>query len=113
MTAIGTSLITYPFSFPRAPTFPMLRADAAIDAIWLVLTARSGQLPITLHLRSGRTFDGLAMYPCLAFNGLRRTREGSRDYLMPITCNFPYSALACFRMGMSGSASFQSVRKSL
>src|ERR1700674_1437429 len=85
MTAIGTSLITYPFSFPRAPTFPMLRADAAIDAIWLVLTARSGQLPITLHLRSGRTFDGLAMYPCLPFNGLRRTREGSRDYLMPIT----------------------------
>jgi hypothetical protein len=27
-------------------------------------------------------------------------------------CNFAYSALACFRMGMSGSASFQSVRKS-
>jgi serine/threonine protein kinase len=28
-------------------------------------------------------------------------------------CSFSYSALACFRMGMSGSASFQSVRKSL
>ena len=28
-------------------------------------------------------------------------------------CNFAYSALACFRMGMSGSASFQRVRKSL
>jgi hypothetical protein len=28
-------------------------------------------------------------------------------------CNLAYSALACFRMGMSGSASFQSVRKSL
>jgi len=28
-------------------------------------------------------------------------------------CNFAYSVLACFRMGMSGSASFQSVRKSL
>ena len=28
-------------------------------------------------------------------------------------CSFAYSALACFRMGMSGSASFQSVRKSL
>ena len=25
--------------------------------------------------------------------------------------SFAYSALACFRMGMSGSASFQSVRK--
>ena len=28
-------------------------------------------------------------------------------------CSFAYSALACFRMGMSGSASFHSVRKSL
>jgi hypothetical protein len=27
--------------------------------------------------------------------------------------SFAYSAFACFRMGMSGSASFQSVRKSL
>ena len=27
-------------------------------------------------------------------------------------CSFAYSALACFKMGMSGSASFQSVRKS-
>jgi hypothetical protein len=27
-------------------------------------------------------------------------------------CNFAYSALASFRMGMSGSASFQRVRKS-
>ena len=28
-------------------------------------------------------------------------------------CSFAYSALACFRMGMSGSAFFQRVRKSL
>ena len=28
-------------------------------------------------------------------------------------CRFAYSALACFRMGMSESASFQRVRKSL
>ena len=27
-------------------------------------------------------------------------------------CSFAYSALACFRMGMSGSASFQRVKKS-
>lgn len=27
-------------------------------------------------------------------------------------CNLAYSAFACFKMGMSGSASFQSVRKS-
>jgi len=27
-------------------------------------------------------------------------------------CSFVYSAFACFRIGISGSASFQSVRKS-
>jgi len=32
--------------------------------------------------------------------------QGSRSY-----CSFAYSALACLRIGMSGSASFQSVRK--
>jgi len=32
--------------------------------------------------------------------------------LGPSHCSFVYSALASFRMGMSGSASFQSVRKS-
>jgi len=30
----------------------------------------------------------------------------------PGYCSFSYSALACFRMGMSGSASFQKVRHS-
>jgi hypothetical protein len=41
---------------------------------------------------------------------LRRNhgRDGASSY-----CNFAYSALACFRIGMSGSASFHSVRKSL
>lgn len=32
---------------------------------------------------------------------------------LPSYCSFAYSALACFRIGTSGSASFQSVRKSL
>ena len=27
-------------------------------------------------------------------------------------CNFAYSTLACFRMGMSGSASFHKAKKS-
>ncbi len=30
---------------------------------------------------------------------------------MGVYCSFAYSALACFRMGISGSASFHSVRK--
>jgi hypothetical protein len=40
-------------------------------------------------------------------HGTLRRRLGQLSY-----CNFPYSALACFRMGMSGSASFQRLRKS-
>ena len=31
---------------------------------------------------------------------------------VPSYCSFAYSSLACFRMGMSGSAFFQRVRKS-
>ena len=34
-------------------------------------------------------------------------KNGCRSY-----CSFAYSALACFRMGMSGSASFQRAKKS-
>ena len=37
----------------------------------------------------------------------RRSCDSPTSY-----CNFAYSALACFRMGMSGSASFQRLRKS-
>ena len=39
----------------------------------------------------------------------------SRRYCLFATdnyCNFAYSALACLRMGMSGSAFFHSVKKS-
>jgi uncharacterized protein YfaS (alpha-2-macroglobulin family) len=43
-------------------------------------------------------------------------RYGSAQEMAAVSllayCNFEYSVLACFRMGMSGSASFQSVRKS-
>ena len=47
----------------------------------------------------------------------RQTDTGSGDaapqsWLYIAHCNFAYSAWACFRMGMSGSASFQSVNKS-
>ena len=46
--------------------------------------------------------DDVTRLPRCGFSNLEK------DY-----CSFVYSALASFRMGMSGSASFQSVRKSL
>jgi hypothetical protein len=52
--------------------------------------------------------------------GLSYRADRSRFYinhtseaLFPSYCSFAYSALDSFRMGMSGSASFQRVRKSL
>jgi hypothetical protein len=42
-----------------------------------------------------------------------RTRRTLRVSNFSHYCNFTYSVLACLRMEMSGSASFQSTRKSL
>ena len=58
--------------------------------------------------RPGRTQTRTYPYRTDNSLGCRPVRHGTASY-----CNFAYSALACFRMGMSGSASFQSVRKSL
>jgi hypothetical protein len=52
---------------------------------------------------SGRPYGGRFM---------RRTRSWKRGSGRGDYFNFAYSALASFRMGTSGSASFQSVRKS-
>jgi len=44
------------------------------------------------------------------------SKRPARNYppdCAPLSTPFAYSALACFRIGMSGSASFQRVRKSL
>ena len=40
------------------------------------------------------------------------TQQCTAHIALPACCNFAYSALASFRMGMSGSAPFQRVRKS-
>jgi hypothetical protein len=69
------------------------------------------------HLTSPFIFRGLTEN-CL-LRGRRRPFDPrvlpQEEGFVPATCycNFAYSALACFRMGMSGSASFQRVRKSL
>jgi hypothetical protein len=58
----------------------------------------------SIHARNFRQFDFCGLRPTDARRGLLR-RAGNY-------CSFAYSALACFRIGMSGSASFQSMRKS-
>src|ERR1700687_1021862 len=69
--------------------------------------------------RSSQDDDLMWEVKLLPLNGLlerpnkeRLTKPPSRQ-LGCAHCSFAYSALACFRMGISGSASFQRVRKSL
>jgi hypothetical protein len=51
---------------------------------------------------------------CAFYDGsLAEAKLESWPRVRHLHCSFAYSALACFRMGISGSASFQRVRKSL
>jgi len=72
---------------------------------------------------AGNRLEKRARLLCLLYlglNGGNPTRPGEPSsaqavmvmVLGPAHCSFAYSALACFRMGMSGSASLQSMRKS-
>ena len=56
--------------------------------------------------------DGVDVHRRIAADSLLRTKPPPRQ-LSSAHCSFAYSALACLRMGMSGSASFHSERKSL
>jgi len=62
------------------------------------LSHRKGQLPLV----NANPDNG----------SLARRSAGETIQVTTNYCSFTYSALACFRMGMSGSASFQSARKS-
>jgi hypothetical protein len=105
-----------------------------IEAMGRWSDVRSFDLHGCWHIRRGRAsreFRCTRGWSCA--NDLRRsrrTRKRIRVHRMPsgeswggVTettgcilfvsyCNLAYSAFACFRMGMSGSASFQRVRKS-
>jgi hypothetical protein len=83
-----------PWLVGTTKVYPGVGADIVMESIILiapqpgVLSENAWLQQLALHSkRRGRTFYGY--------------------------CSFAYSALACFRMGMSGSASFQSARKSL
>ena len=70
-------------------------------------------------LEDALAIGGGILVTALAAPGLEISDESrfALNYQIPAPhpdyCSFAYSALASFRMGMSGSASFQSVRKSL
>ena len=65
----------------------------------------------TCERNTNRVFGQASNYPLLILAAANLWRTGLQGFAIRY-CNFAYSALACFRMGMSGSASFQSVRKS-
>jgi hypothetical protein len=70
--------------------------------------------PVAEPLRRN-TQEGALCYRDALRTASAKSTEGERKLPMldpePDQCSFAYSALACFRMGMSGSASFQRFRK--
>jgi hypothetical protein len=56
---------------------------------------------------------GSTLFFSIQNSALKLCDVGRGSAVRHFHCSFAYSATACFRMGMSGSASFQSVRKSL
>ena len=68
--------------------------------------SKAAMSTITTYRKTGRLFV-LRVIEFLIYRRCDGVRLRQPDY-----CNFAYSALASFRMGMSGSAFFQSVRKS-
>jgi hypothetical protein len=81
----------------------------------------------TAHLGIGRRIVAIVAVPCLLpfssqiectnRNSVYKKEDGplpstgKKNRPQKLHCSFAYSALASFRMGMSGSASFQRVRK--
>ena len=84
------------------------------------------QLPVAKHFERVGTKLGTPNWQLAELSGIegRRSRDAftATDHsfyfhfggavFVGDYCNFPYSALACFRMGMSESASFHNARKS-
>ncbi len=77
-----------------------------------VVCPQSGHYPIFGFCPVCRSFiQNLRRTP---LTGCQRFTLGAGDWWIQLfsQCSLAYSALACFKMGTSGSASFQSVRKS-
>ena len=95
-----------------------LGAVAAID----LLTLRRQKLASLFPIEQGRCRLSIAPAPVTVFDGARHhplerhlVRPLSRTALLAGAlhnyCSLAYSALACLKMGMSGSASFQRAKK--
>jgi hypothetical protein len=83
---------------------PFVKPAFVLEGLFLACR-RSGIIGRRTGHRVGRSL--LRVRGRIVKHGLLSRLE-RRNY-----CNFAYSVLASFRIGMSGSASFQSVRKSL
>src|ERR1019366_227025 len=86
---------------PGGPGLPRRSKHAADRCSWASPANKGNFMPYDLFISYSRRDDKQGQVRALK-------EQIEADYR-----SFAYSALACFRMGMSGSASFQSVRKSL
>jgi hypothetical protein len=89
------------------------------DCFFVVDTPRAAAHRSNSHSSKGdshkeattQVWDGAAVASAIPARIFLKGRESLASDASPPHCNFAYSVLACFRMGISGSASFQRVRK--
>src|SRR6266849_1500288 len=110
----GPVLLLMPFRFHLAMGHPALRSTASSGSS-SALAVSSFRLRARLDVCIPSAFFGQrGITPAFGYGAPHLSARGTSsllDYSL-LSTRFVYSALACFRMGMSGSASFQSVRKS-
>ena len=103
-------------SFSKHSRTPITRVTMRlVSGLAILFLNPSLQMTLTDDYTAGKTdADKSRVDECyrLIASGDNFVRAG-RAWSPRCYCSFAYSALASFRMGMSGSASFQSVRKSL
>ena len=95
------------FSAQRGSIF-RTSAEVSLSLLWEGRGVSAEKRKNGTLARCEAAVDYLMRRACSTLATSRPQRCGARTY-----CSFAYSALASFRTGMSGSASFQSVRKSL
>jgi hypothetical protein len=79
------------------------------------IIAVSGRLLSGHIVPKDRCAESVLQHPSLSYRDFQRFHHGrirhKSNHVRGSYISFAYSAWACFRMGMSGSASFQRVRK--
>ena len=93
----------------------MIKMRKLLTLLFAVAVALSLSMPAMADEKASTSATYTTNITSITRSTIKDDKDRNRDHDrgFPFAyCNFAYSALASFRMGMSGSASFQRVRKS-